>query len=58
MKLWADTGKDLPQDLFVESVPIGETRHYLRKVLVSSVMYANLYRDSDPVSVIEKFSLF
>jgi soluble lytic murein transglycosylase len=55
VKRWAAAGKDLPRDLFVESVPIQETRHYLRKVLVSSVLYGYLYDGKEPASVIEEF---
>jgi soluble lytic murein transglycosylase-like protein len=38
----------MPQDLFVEAVPFDETRQYVRKILVSSVMYASLYEGIDP----------
>jgi hypothetical protein len=38
----------LSADLFVESLPIAETRQYVRKILISAVMYAFLYRDADP----------
>ena len=48
LRQWERAGGKLPLDLFVETVPIIETRGYVRKILVSSVMYALLYHDADP----------
>jgi hypothetical protein len=48
LRQWEKAANGLPVDLFVESVPIAETRDYIRKILVSSVMYAFLYHDADP----------
>lgn len=48
VRQWERAARGFPADLFVESVPIAETRQYIRKILVSSVMYAFLYRDADP----------
>ncbi len=48
LRQWERAGPGLPADLFVESAAIAETRGYVRKILVSSVMYAFLYRDTDP----------
>jgi soluble lytic murein transglycosylase-like protein len=48
VRQWERGFPGFPDDLFVESVPIAETRGYVRKILVSSVMYAFLYRDADP----------
>jgi soluble lytic murein transglycosylase len=48
LRQWERAAGGLPADLFVESVPIAETRGYVRKILVSAVMYAFLYRDADP----------
>jgi len=48
VRQWERASRGLPEDLFFESVPIAETRQYVRKILVSSVMYAFLYRDADP----------
>ncbi len=42
------TGGKLPGDIFVEAVPFEESRKYVRKVLVSTVMYASLYGKEDP----------
>ncbi|MBE3132377.1 MAG: lytic transglycosylase domain-containing protein [Acidobacteria bacterium] len=48
VRTWEKAGKGLPLDLFLESVPIEETRQYVRKILVSAVMYARLYSGKDP----------
>ncbi|MFI5368151.1 MAG: flagellar assembly lytic transglycosylase [Spirochaetia bacterium] len=48
LRQWERAAKGFSSDLFVESLPIAETRQYVRKILVSAVMYAFLYRDADP----------
>ena len=48
LRQWERASPGLPADLFVESAAIAETRDYVRKILVSSVMYAFLYREADP----------
>jgi soluble lytic murein transglycosylase-like protein len=48
LRQWEKASRGLPTDLFVEAVPIAETREYVRKILVSAVMYATLYADADP----------
>jgi soluble lytic murein transglycosylase len=48
LRQWERAAKGFSADLFVESLPIAETRQYVRKILVSAVMYAFLYRDADP----------
>lgn len=48
LRRWERSSPGLPADLFVESAAIAETRDYVKKILVSSVMYAFLYRDTDP----------
>jgi soluble lytic murein transglycosylase len=48
LRQWERAARGFPVDLFVESVPIAETRGYVRKILVSAVMYASLYADADP----------
>ena len=48
VRTWEKAAGDLPLDLFLESVPIEETRGYVRKILVSAVMYARLYNGKDP----------
>jgi soluble lytic murein transglycosylase len=48
LRQWDRANPGLPADLFVESAAIAETRGYVKKILVSSVMYAFLYREADP----------
>jgi len=48
VRQWEKAAPGLPDDIFMETVPIAETRGYVRKILVSSVMYAFLYHDADP----------
>ena len=48
LRRWERSSPGLPADLFVESAAIAETRDYVKKILVSSVMYAFLYKDADP----------
>jgi soluble lytic murein transglycosylase-like protein len=48
VRQWERASPGLPADLFVESAAIAETRDYVKKILVSAVMYAFLYRDADP----------
>jgi hypothetical protein len=48
VRQWERAAPGLPADLFVETVPIAESRGYVRKILVSTVMYAFLYHDADP----------
>lgn len=40
---WQKTSGDLPLDLFLETLPYGETREYGRKVLAASAVYGYLY---------------
>lgn len=48
LRQWERAAKGFSADLFVETLPIAETRQYIRKIFVSAVMYAFLYRDADP----------
>ncbi len=48
LRQWDRVSPGVPEDLFVESAAIAETRDYVKKILVSSVMYAFLYHDADP----------
>lgn len=45
----------LPADLFAEAVPYEETRHYLRKILVSAVYYGRLYQGLTPAQTVRRF---
>jgi soluble lytic murein transglycosylase-like protein len=55
VRTWERAGRGLPMDLFLESVPIEETRQYVRKILVSAVMYARLYGGKDPRETAAEF---
>ena len=44
--------KNLPSDLFLETIPIYETRNYGRKVIQSAAVYAYLYYDKNPCDII------
>jgi hypothetical protein len=43
LKSWAAASGDLPDDLLVEALSLGETRQYCRNILQSTVMYGLLY---------------
>ncbi len=55
VRTWEKTARDLPLDLFMEAVPFEETRGYVRKILVSAVMYARLYDGQDPGETATEF---
>ncbi len=48
---WNETFKELPVDLFLEIVPIEETREYGKKILTAACLYGNLYYEK-PFSLI------
>ncbi len=54
-RTWERQGGGLPLDLQVEAVPYEESRTYVRKILVSTVMYAWLYEDQDPRITVKEF---
>ncbi len=43
VRVWRANRGDLPSILFHEGIPLGETRDYIRKILVSAVNYRHLY---------------
>ncbi|MBO5607019.1 MAG: lytic transglycosylase domain-containing protein [Treponema sp.] len=45
----------IPEDIFLEALPIQETRDYGRKIVGASAMYAMLYYDKDPSEIIKDF---
>jgi soluble lytic murein transglycosylase len=55
VRTWEKSVKGLPLDLFMEAVPFEETRGYVRKILVSAVMYARLYGGRDPRDTAAEF---
>jgi len=53
---WARIHGGLTEEMIVESIPLPETRHFVRKVLVSAVMYTLLYGgDTKSEEVIQLF---
>ncbi len=55
VRAWERASGDVAGDLFVESVPFEETRKYVRKILISTVMYAYLYANEDPRDAVLTF---
>ncbi len=43
VRRWRVDLKDLPEDLFLETIPVAETQNYGRKVLAASAVYGYLY---------------
>jgi soluble lytic murein transglycosylase len=46
--------QNLPNDLFLEAIPFSETRGYGRKVISAAAVYAYLYYDKNPATVVEE----
>ena len=46
--------KNLPSDLFLETIPISETRNYGRKVIQSAALYAWLYYEKNPCDIVNE----
>ncbi len=56
VRRWGRRYNGLADEMIVESIPLPETRHFVRKVLVSALMYALLYNsDTKPEEVINLF---
>jgi soluble lytic murein transglycosylase len=55
VRSWLGTHRSLSGPLFHEAIPIRETRHYIRKVLVSAAYYGEIY---DGRSIGETVRLF
>ncbi len=54
-KRWDRVNGWLSTDLFVEAVPYGESREYVRKILVSAIMYAYLYAGQEARETVRLF---
>ena len=48
---WRKRFGQLPADQFVESIPFGETREYVKKVLAAAAIYNRLYRLGTPLTI-------
>lgn len=55
LRQWERTLGDLPIELLIEALPYQESRHYLRKILVSSIYYSYLYRGVSPENTVRLF---
>jgi soluble lytic murein transglycosylase len=55
VRAWKQQFAHLPPDLVLEAIPYEETRHYVRKVLVSAATYGTLYEGLAPVRTVELF---
>jgi soluble lytic murein transglycosylase len=44
VQVWWRAAEGLPEDLFVDSIPYGETRQYVREVLANYAIYKQLYK--------------
>lgn len=53
-KVGLDLSKNYSSDLFLETIPISETRNYGRKVIQSAAIYAWLYYDKNPYDIIDE----
>lgn len=52
---WIGQWDGFPLELFVERIPYAETRGYIRKVLVASVMYGYLYESRSTNEMVRRF---
>lgn len=55
VRKWRKANPSMPLDLFLETVPIEETRNYGRYVFTAATMYANLYYNTDYKDVVKEF---
>lgn len=53
LRKWKKTMPGWSDELFVESVPYKETRNYVKKVVISSVVYGILYGGDSPGVIVE-----
>ncbi|BCR21697.1 lytic transglycosylase domain-containing protein [Borrelia sp. HM] len=62
VRKWEKDYGHLPKELFVEAIPFGQTRNYIKKILVYAVLYDSLYDRKGMDFIIEyimgKFSTF
>ena len=55
LRRWERAFGDLPIELLIEALPYQESRHYLRKILVSSIYYSYLHRGVSPEETVRLF---
>jgi len=54
VRIWMEEQGNLPNDIFLESVPYKETRNYGRKVLSAAALYGYLYFDKDMHDIVSE----
>ncbi|AOW96041.1 flagellar assembly lytic transglycosylase [Borrelia miyamotoi] len=53
VRKWEKDYGHLPKELFIEAIPFGQTRNYIKKILVYSVLYDALYYSKGMGFIIE-----
>ncbi|UGQ17660.1 flagellar assembly lytic transglycosylase [Borrelia sp. RT1S] len=53
VRKWEQAYGHMPRELFIEAIPFGQTRNYVKKILVYAVMYDALYEGKGMNSVVE-----
>ena len=54
VRKWNEDFKNLPADLFMEVIPIEETREYGKKILTAACLYGNLYYEKPFSAVMDE----
>jgi soluble lytic murein transglycosylase len=52
VRTWLGSAKNLPDDLFLETLPFAETREYGKKLTAAACVYAWLYEDTPPAETL------
>ncbi|UER68011.1 lytic transglycosylase domain-containing protein [Borrelia sp. BU AG58] len=53
VRKWEQAYGHMPRELFIEAIPFGQTRNYIKKILVYSVLYDALYEGKGIDFVVE-----
>jgi soluble lytic murein transglycosylase-like protein len=56
VRRWIRRGGAMPDVMMVERFPFAETRHYVRKIMVTTILYSILY--TEDIGVSEAVALF
>lgn len=55
VRIWQRDLKDIPDDIFLESIGYAETRGYGKKILTAALAYGVLYYNKKPEAIIAEF---
>ncbi len=55
LRKWKKSYPKYREELFAEIIPYKETRNYVKKVVVSSIIYGYLYNKIEPEEIIRMF---